>query len=111
MIKDETKENSINNNINYDSNSLLTQYSSEASQLVKSFTKKIPLVVIVLSVIAAMTTFDLVMDLGFANILPDETIDAIIISVSILLILFLVFTVRPALKSQKILDKWSNQSC
>jgi hypothetical protein len=31
-----------------------------------------------------------------------------IIAVSILLILFLIFTVRPVLRSQKILDKWSN---
>ena len=109
MINDETKENSINNNnINYDSRILLTQYSSEASQLIKSFTKKIPFVVIILSVIAAMTTFDLVMDLGFARFLPDETIDAMIISVSILLILFLLFALRPIIRSQKTLDKWSN---
>ena len=108
MTNDETKENSINNNINYDSRILLTQYSSEASQLIKSFTKKIPFVVITLIVIAAMTTFDLVMDLGFARFLPDETIDAMIISVSILLILFLLFALRPIVRSQKTLDKWSN---
>ena len=55
-----------------------------------------------------MTMFDLVMDLGFINILSDETIDAMIIIVSIFLIVFIIFTVRPILKSQKILDKWSN---
>ncbi|HJU60311.1 MAG TPA: hypothetical protein VJ583_11210 [Nitrososphaeraceae archaeon] len=108
MTNDETKENSINNNINYDSRILLTQYSSEASQLIKSFTKKIPFIVIILIVIAAMTTFDLVMDLGFVRILSDETIDAMIISVSILLIIFLLFVSRPVIRSQKILDKWSN---
>ena len=108
MINGESRSNNINNDINYDSNVLLTQYSSEASQLIKSFTKKIPFVVIILIVIAAMTTFDLVKESGFTNILPDETIDAMIIAISILLIIFLLFAVRPVMRSQKTLDKWSN---
>ena len=108
MINGELRSNNINNDINYDSNILLTQYSSEASQLIKSFTKKIPFVVIILIVIAAMTTFDLVKESGFTNILPDETIDAMIIAISILLIIFLLFAVRPVMRSQKTLDKWSN---
>lgn len=87
---------------------ILTQYSSEASQLIKSFTKKIPFVVIILIFIVSMTTLDLVMDLGFIRILSDETIDAIIISVMVFLILFTLFLVRPVLRSQKILHKWSN---
>lgn len=87
---------------------LLTQYSSEASQLIKSFTKFMPFIVIILILIAAMTIFDLSADLGFTHVLTDETIDAMIIVVSIFLILFLIFTVRPVLRSQKILDKWSN---
>ncbi len=87
---------------------LLTQYSSEASQLIKSFTKYIPFVVIILILIAAMTTFDLVRELGFTNVLADETIDALIIVVSIFLILFIIFTLRPVLRSEKILNKWSN---
>jgi hypothetical protein len=48
------------------------------------------------------------MDLGIARFLPDETIDAIIISISIILIMSLLFAVRPIMKSQKTLDKWSN---
>ena len=103
-----TRKGRIDDDINADSPILLTQYSSEASQLIKSFTKNIPFVVIILILIAAMTIFDLVMDLGFKNILSDKTIDAMIIVVSIFLILFLIFTVRPVLRSQKILDKWSN---
>ena len=87
---------------------LLTQYSSEASQLIKSFTKYMPFVVIILILIAAMTIFDLVRELGFTHVLTDETIDAMIIVVSIFLILFLIFTVSPVLRSQKILNKWSN---
>jgi hypothetical protein len=98
----------IDDSTNADSNILLTQYSSEASQLIKSFTKKIPFVVIILIVIAAMTVFDLVMDLGFTRFLPDETIDAMIIAISILLIIFLLFAIRPVMRSQKTLDKWSN---
>src|SRR5688572_210434 len=86
----------------------LTQYSSEASQLIKSFTKNIPIVVLILILIASMTTFDLIMDLGFTRILSDETIDAMIIAVSLFLIVFTFFTVRPLLKLQKVLDKWSN---
>lgn len=86
----------------------LTQYSSEASQLIRSFTKNIPFVLITLVLIVSTTTLDLVMDLGFTRILLDETIDAIIIAVSVFLILFTLFLVRPVLRSQKILDKWSN---
>ena len=86
----------------------LTQYSSEASHLIKSFTKNIPFVVIILIVIVSMTSLDLSMDLGFTRILSDETIDAIIIAVSVFLILFTLFLFRPVLRSQKILDKWSN---
>ena len=106
MINEELCNN-INNEIGYDSPILLTQYSSEASQLIKSFTKKIPFVVVILTLIAAMTTFDLVKEAGFVRLLPDETIDAIIIVISILLILFLIFAVRPVIISQKILDNWS----
>ncbi|HSF00476.1 MAG TPA: hypothetical protein VLA48_06230 [Nitrososphaeraceae archaeon] len=109
MTNGGTRKGRIDDNIDYaDSSILLTQYSSEASQLIKSFTKYIPFVVMILILIAAMTIFDLAMDLGFKNILSDETIDAMIIAVSILLILFVIFTVRPVLRSQKILDKWSN---
>jgi hypothetical protein len=97
----------IDDSTNANSNILLTQYSSEASQLIKSFTKNISFVVIILAVIAAMTILDLAMDLGLTRILSDETIDTMIIVVSILLIVFIIFTVRPVLRSQKILDKWS----
>lgn len=86
----------------------LTQYSSEASQLIKSFTKNIPIVVTILVLIVSLTALDLVMDLGFIRILSDETIDAIIISASVFLILFTLFLIRPVLHSQKILHKWSN---
>jgi hypothetical protein len=103
-----SKRDKVDDGINADSYVLLTQYSSEASQLIKSFTKNISFVVVILILIASMTTFDLVMDLGFTRILSDETIDAIIIIVSIFLILFIIFIMRPILKSQKILDKWSN---
>jgi hypothetical protein len=41
-------------------------------------------------------------------VLNDKIIDTMIIAVSILLIIFLILTVRPVLRSQKILDKWSN---
>ena len=97
------------NDVKLNADSLaLTQYSSEASQLIKSFTKNIPIVVLILILIASMTTFDLIMDLGFTRILSDETIDAMIIAVSLFLIVFTISTVRPVLKSQRILDKWSN---
>jgi hypothetical protein len=107
MTNDEFGNDKINFYLNADSVAL-TQYSSQASQLIKSFTKNIPIVVLVLILIASMTTFDLIMDLGFTRILSDETIDAMIISVSLFLIVFTFFTVRPLLKSQKVLDKWSN---
>ena len=108
MTNSKVRKDRIDDSINADSPVLLTQYSSEASQLIKSFTKNIPFVIVILILIASMTMFDLVMDLGFINILSDETIDAMIIIVSIFLIVFIIFTVRPILKSQKILDKWSN---
>jgi hypothetical protein len=112
MTKCETKINGIkdNNNDNFIDNSLLllSKYSLEASQLIKSFNKKIPFVIAILIVVASMTFFDLVKEVGFVSFLPDQTIDTMIISLSILLILFLIFTIRPILKFQKILDKWSN---
>lgn len=87
---------------------ILTQYSSEASQLIKSFTKNIPLVVTILILIVSTTTLDLIMDLGFTRILSDGTIDAMIIAESLFLILFTLFSIRPVLRSRKILEKWSN---
>ena len=107
MTNDKFGNDKINVKLNADSLAL-TQYSSEASQLIKSFTKNIPIVVLILILIASMTTFDLIMDLGFTRILSDETIDAMIIAVSLFLIVFIFFTVRPLLRSQKVLNKWSN---
>ena len=60
MTNSKSKKDKIDDSINADSPVLLTQYSSEASQLIKSFTKNIPFVVIILILIAAMTIFDLV---------------------------------------------------
>ena len=108
MKKNESRDktdDSINNN---DSPLLLTQYSSEAARLIKSFTNNIVFVLIILFVIATMTIFDLSMDLGFINILSDETIDAIIIGTSLFLIAFTILILRPVFRSQKILEKWSN---
>ena len=108
MNKNESSDktdDSINNN---DSPLSLTQYSSEAARLIKSFTNNILFVLIILFVIATMTIFDLSMDLGFINILSDETIDAIIITTSLFLIAFTIFILRPVFRSQKILEKWSN---
>ena len=106
MNQEEIKlDDSINNN---DSPLLLTHYSSEAARLIKSFTNNIVFVLIILFVIATMTIFDLSMDLGFINILSDETIDAIIIGTSLFLIAFTILILRPVFRSQKILEKWSN---
>ena len=108
MKKNESRDkndDSINNN---DSPLLLTHYSSEAARLIKSFTNNIVFVLIILFVIATMTIFDLSMDLGFINILSDETIDAIIIGTSLFLIAFTILILRPVFRSQKILEKWSN---
>ena len=88
---------------------LLTQYSSEASQLIKSFTKNILFVIIILFVITGMTILDLVYGLRiYYNVLSDETIDAIIIGISLFLIIFTILIVRPVYRSQNILEKWSN---
>jgi len=109
MKKNESRrdksDDSINNN---DSPLSLTQYSSEAARLIKSFTNNILFVLIILFVIATMTIFDLSMDLGFINILSDETIDAIIIGISVFLIIFTILILRPVYRSQKILANWSN---
>jgi hypothetical protein len=55
-----------------------------------------------------MTILDLSMDLGFINVLSDETIDALIIGTSLFLIVFTILIVRPVYRSQNILEKWSN---
>ncbi|HEX5185680.1 MAG TPA: hypothetical protein VFV86_02225, partial [Nitrososphaeraceae archaeon] len=87
MPNDGFENNKLESSQNTDS-FVLTQYSSEASKLIKSFTKNIPFVLVFLILIGSMTTFDLLMDLGFIRILSDEIIDAMIISVSIFLIGF-----------------------
>ncbi len=108
MKKNESRRDRTDDNINNDSPLLLTQYSSKAAQLIKSFTKNILFFILILFVITGMTILDLSMNLGFTNIVSDETIDAIIIGTSIFLILFTILIVRPVLRSQHILEKWSN---
>lgn len=108
MKKNESRRDSTYDNINNDSPLLLTQYSSKAAQLIKSFTKNILFFILILFVITGMTILDLSMNLGFTNIVSDETIDAIIIGTSIFLILFTILIIRPVRRSQHILEKWSN---
>jgi hypothetical protein len=108
MKKDTSTGDKIDDNINNNSALLLTQYSSKASQLIKTFTKNIRFLILILIVITGMTILDLSMDLGFINVLSDETIDSIIIGTSLFLIVFTILIVRPVFKSQNILEKWSN---
>lgn len=109
MKKNESRRDKTDDIINNNDSPLsLTQYSSEAARLIKSFTNNIVFVLIILFVIATMTIFDLSMDLGFINILSDETIDAIIIGTSVFLIIFTILILRPVFRSQKILENWSN---
>lgn len=108
MKKNESTRDKIDDNIDNHSALLLTQYSSKASQLIKSFTKNILFLILILLVITGMTILDLSMDLGFINVLSDETIDAIIIGTSLFLIIFTILIVRPVYRSQNILEKWSN---
>jgi len=108
MKKNESTRDKIDDNINNNSALLLTQYSSKASQLIKSFTKNILFLILILFVITGMTILDLSMDLGFINVLSDETIDSIIIGTSLFLIVFTILIVRPVFRSQNILEKWSN---
>jgi hypothetical protein len=108
MNKNESTRDKIDDNIDNHSALLLTQYSSKASQLIKSFTKKIHFLILILFVITGMTILDLSMDLGFLNVLSDETIDSIIIGTSIFLIVFTILIVRPVYRSQNLLEKWSN---
>ena len=108
MKKKESRKHKLDDNINNDSPLLLTHYSSEAAQLIKSFANNIFLVLIILLVITGTTILDLAMDLGFSRILSDETIDAIIIGISIFLIIFTILILRPVLRSQNICEKWSN---
>jgi len=108
MKKNESTRDKIDDNIDNHSALLLTQYSSKASQLIKSFTKNLLFLILILLVITGMTILDLSMDLGFINVLSDETIDAIIIGTSLFLIVFTILIVRPVYRSQNILEKWSN---
>ena len=108
MKKNESSRDKIDDTLDNHSALLLTQYSSKASQLIKSFTKNILFLILILLVITGMTILDLSMDLGFINVLSDETIDAIIIGTSLFLIAFTILIVRPVYRSQNILEKWSN---
>jgi hypothetical protein len=107
-MKNQPRIGKIDDKITSDSPLLLTKYSFEASRLIKSFTKNILFVILILFVITTMTIFDLFRDLGFVNILSDETIDSMIIGTSLFLIVFTILIVRPVFKSQNILEKWSN---
>lgn len=102
------KEKSNDDDINSDSPRLLSQYSFKASQLIKSFTKNILFVILILIVITTMTIFDLSKDLGFINVLSDQTVDSMIIVVSLFLIIFTILILKPISRSQNILEKWSN---
>lgn len=93
---------------NSDSFLLLTQYSYEASKLIKSFTKNFIFIILILSVIAVLTIIDLLKDLALFNILSDTITDVIIIVVAISLILFSILIARPLFRSRRILAKWSN---
>jgi hypothetical protein len=104
----ESKKDKNDDDINSDPPLLLTQYSSKASQLIKSFTKNIRFLILILFVITGMTILDLSMDLGFINVLSDETVDSMIIVVSLFLIIFTILILKPISRSQSILDKWSN---
>jgi hypothetical protein len=108
MKKDTSTRDKIDDNINNNSALILTQYSSKASQLIKSFTKNIRFLILILIVITGMTILDLSMDLGFITFLSDETIDSMIIGTSLFLIVFTILIVRPVFKSQNMLEKWSN---
>ena len=109
MKKDTSTRDNIDDNIkNNNSALILTQYSSKASQLIKSFTKNIRFLILILIVITGMTILDVSMDLGFITFLSDETIDSMIIGTSLFLIVFTILIVRPVFKSQNILEKWSN---
>ena len=108
MKKDTSTRDKIDDNINNNSALILTQYSSKASQLIKSFTKNIRFLILILIVITGMTILDLSMDLGFITFLSDETIDSMIIGTSLFLIVFTILIVRPVYRSQNILEKWSN---
>ena len=108
MKKDTSTRDNIDDNINNNSTLILTRYSSKASQLIKSFTKNIRFLILILIGITGMTILDLCMDLGFITFLSDETIDSLIIGTSLFLIVFTILIVRPVFKSQNILEKWSN---
>ena len=110
-LKNNNNESRVNrrgDNINSNSSLLLTQYSSQASQLIRSFSKNILFVMIILIVITIMTIFDLFTDLRLINVLSDEIIDSMIVVVSLFLILFTILIIKPVFRSQRILDKWSN---
>jgi hypothetical protein len=108
MKKDTSTRDNIDDNINNNSALILTQYSSKASQLIKSFIKNIRFLILILIGITGMTILDLSIDLGFITFLSDETIDSMIIGTSLFLIVFTILIVRPVFKSQNILEKWSN---
>jgi hypothetical protein len=103
----ESKKDKSDDDINSDPPLLLTQYSSKASQLIKSFTKNIRFLILILFVITGMTILDLSMDLGFIDVLSDETVDSMIIVVSLFLIIFTILILKPISRSQSILEKWS----
>jgi hypothetical protein len=91
-----------------DSPTLPTRYGHEASIFLKSITKKFPYLIVIIIGLISLTVLDLSADMGLKLIISDESIDTLIIILSVIMFVSLTIVLRPLVKFQRILEKWAD---
>lgn len=91
-----------------DSPTLPTRYGHEASIFIKSITKKFPYLIAIIIGLIALTILDLSADMGLKLIIGDKSIDTLIISLSIIMLVILTIVLRPLFKFERVLEKWAD---
>lgn len=102
--------NTSGNSRYFDSESptLPTRYGHEASIFIKSITKKFPYVIAIIIGLISLTVLDLSADMGLKLIIGDKSIDTLIISLSLIMLVILTIVLRPLFKFERLLEKWAD---
>jgi hypothetical protein len=91
-----------------DSPTLPTRYGHEASIFIKSITKKFPYLIATIIGLISLTVLDLSADMGLKLIIGDKSIDILIISLSLIMLVILTIVLRPLYKFERLLEKWAD---
>jgi hypothetical protein len=91
-----------------DSPTLPTRYGHEASIFIKSITKKFPYLIAIIIGLISLTVLDLTADMGLKLIIGDKSIDTLIISLSLIMLVIFTIVLRPLYKFERLLEKWAD---